>query len=145
MCKGKFALIFSLLGKIFSGIPLCNSTCRSSISCDTSWSCHDDQWWKTMGKSLSHFLTLIKLSLEQHVALQIMSSICVSPVSPTEKKSIHILEAKTSEKPKFSVKNKPSITWVVLKNRTPIYSNYCSMFGLQKKLLAKMLSGGEAN
>lgn len=32
------------------------------------------------------FLTLIKLSLQQHVALQVMSSICVSSASPTEKK-----------------------------------------------------------
>lgn len=32
------------------------------------------------------FLTLVKLSLQQHVALQVMSSICVPPASVTEKK-----------------------------------------------------------
>lgn len=32
------------------------------------------------------FLTLVKLSLQQHMALLVMSSICVSPASLTEKK-----------------------------------------------------------
>lgn len=37
-------------------------------------------------KVTATFLTLVKLSLQQHVALQVMSSICVSPASLTEKK-----------------------------------------------------------